>query len=260
MTTPPTAPVKPRMIFASKAAQQLQFVLGGLKFTSRRLTAEEDLVYEDVKLRGNFLQLPRERIEGTTQTLAVLLGHRTDAPVNPEWVAAHVNAQTESELMAYLRTGHTGPGLVLAPGHTFDLRQITLEIADRYFEGPLLSYADEARLSDAVASSADIVDELQDLQEGDLSPARSREKGQQMADQLLTMQRTGTDALAELLNERDPGREAEDYPGPVTGAWLLEHLTKDELTQLRAYLRTGEPAEADSPNADPTPANLPASG
>lgn len=255
-----TTPTKPRMIFASKTAQQLQFVLAGLSFTSRRLTAEEDLVYEDTKLRANFLQLPRERIESTTKTLAVLLGHRTDQPVSPGWVAANLNAQTEGELMAYLRTGHNGPGLVLAPGHTFDLPQIELEIADRFFTGPVLSYADEARLSDAVAGSADIVDELHDLEDANMSAAQTREKGQQVADHLLTSRRAGTDALAELLNERDPHRDEMDHPGLVTGAWLLEHLTKEELDGLQLYLRTGEPVGADSPNADPTPANLPIGG
>jgi hypothetical protein len=247
------------MIFASKTAQQLQFVLGGLKFTSRRLTAEEDLVYEDVKLRGNFVQLPRERIEGTTQTLAVLLGHRTDAPVNPEWVAAHMNAQTEGELMAYLRTGHNGPGLVLAPDHTFDLPEISLEIADRFFKGPLLSYADEIRLSDAVASSADIADELHDLDDETMTAAQQRQKGLEVADHLLTTRRATTAVLAELLNERDPSREAEDYPGPVTGTWLLTHMTKNELDQLQMGLRLGDLVEVDSPK-DPTPANLPISG
>ncbi|GAA5513648.1 hypothetical protein Dcar01_02392 [Deinococcus carri] len=261
-TTAPTAPTKPRMIFATKTAQQLQFPLGGLDFTSKRLTAEEDLIYEDAKLRANFLPTLREQVADTAGVLAVILGHRTAQPVTPDWVAAHLNATTETALMAYLRTGHEGPGLVPAPGVTFDLPQVDLDLYGRQFSGPVLSYAEMADLADALPTA--LGDEVHDLDESSMTAAQIRAKGQELAASVTASKRAQADGLAALLNVRrvvtpaEEGGEAAEVE-PITGTWLLEQMSREELDQLQAFLQTGEMA-GETPNAESTPANVPFSG
>lgn len=246
------SPAVPRMIFATRTLQQLPFKLGGVQFTSKRLTAEEDLVYENAKLRGAFLPL-HDQITETVATLTTLLRRRADTELENDWAAHHLNATTETALMAYLRTGHNGPGLVPAPGTTFDLPHIELEIDGQQFAGTVMSYAEAREFSRALPMEA--AERAAELERQNLTVSETRRQALDMVQELTKGKYDVADRLADVLGRRQQDAEGREL---ITGAWLLERLSQSELEQLQRFLQTGQ-METEAPNA-PTPANLPISG
>ncbi|WP_293913739.1 hypothetical protein [Deinococcus sp.] len=247
-----------RIVAATKTFQQLRFPLGDQKFISARLHGEEELIYQEVSV-VNTLGLPLQEITANTVGFLVSLlrnrvWHGPDTPrpdIDEPWVQRYLGPSNEPELMAYLRTGHRGPGLVPAPGEHWDLPPVKLELEDRVFEGLALSYQDLLAYSEEY-SALERAERAQNLMrstdEVNVTLAQVQTEGRQIIQERSTVVRAEAAATAALLNARrqDGGEE-------ISGAWLLERVTLDQLTAVRTYLTSGkepEPEEAQTPKAE----------
>ncbi|WP_339096188.1 hypothetical protein WDJ50_02545 [Deinococcus sp. VB142] len=249
-------PTKPRMIFATKTLQQQKFPLGDREFFSTRLTGEEEIVYQEGSTLASFgMNLPQQT-RANLDMYALFLNHRIDGPaVDAEWTGQYLGPSNVLELMAYLRTGHNGPGIVPAPGMVLDLPELPqdIEIGGRVFGGRALSYNEYLHYLDSLPDEDMVSIAVRVQQEGDANPIALLNEARQVVSYTSATRRAQAGAVAAQLSVRIlDGGEA------VSGEWILEHLSIDEVAQVFDYLRTGK-LEADSPN-DSTPANLPISG
>lgn len=250
-----TTPTKPRLIFATKTLQQQTFPLGDREFFSKRLTGEEEIVYQEGSTLAGFGMNLVEQTEANLSMYAAILSRREvrSQGVDAVWAGQHLGPSNVLELMAYLRTGHNGPGIAPAPGVTLHLPELSqdIEIGGRLFGGRTINYHEYVAYLRALPSD-DLVSEASRLQRqgGDLDPLDLMSEAQRMVRVTSDTRRGQAAAVAAQLSAR-----VLDGGEPVSGEWLLEQLSIDELGQLADYLRTGE-LGADTPN-DSTPENVP---
>lgn len=246
---------------ATKTRQQIPFHLGGRGFLSYRLSGEEEILLQEA---SGVAQIdPAGLPEQFALMAQILTARKMDGePVDVGWVADVFGPANWGTVTAYLRTGHNGPGLVLRPGETFDLDILELQLGEREFSGPMMNYAEFQKLktdldelgllrevsrlaeysgADAVLTAAGHVEAL--LQDGKEAYRRSTRTHYAKAD-----------VVAQVLNCR-----MSDGGAPITGEWLLQEYELSDLETLLNYWLTGE-AQAEDPNAEPAPANVPLHG
>lgn len=261
---------KPRLVFATKTLQQLPFRLGGQTFTSKRLTAEEELLLQEANGVAALGLNPHDDLLSLTGVLAGLLKKRDQSEMFiadwHDWTQQHLGPSNVTDLTLYLRTGHNGPGLVPRDDFNFDLQEVEpLEIAGRTFAGRLMNYGEYRRLRTVMNEMDTLAKAARFAALGEdpsvlLASGGVREALSGAADfyhQQTNVQREKAQVIADLLN----ARRVDDEAGAVDGAWLLEHLQLSDLEALLNFYLTGQnpQPEGETPNA-PTPANLPISG
>ena len=260
---------KPRLVFATKTLQQMPFKLGGQAFTSKRLTAEEELLLQEANGVAALGLNPNDDLLTLTGVLGGLLQKRYLGELHitdwRTWTEQHLGPSSVADLTLYLRTGHNGPGLVPRDDFNFDLQEVEpLEIAGRTFAGRLMNYGEYRRLRTVMNEMDTLAKAARFAALGEdpsvlLASGGVREALSGAADfyhQQTNVQREKAQVIADLLN----ARRADDGD-TVDGAWLLEHLELSDLEALLNFYLTGQnpQPEGETPNA-PTPANLPISG
>jgi len=263
------------MIFATKTLQQLRFPIGDRKFISRRLTGEEELIYQEVSTLIQMGLAVGDSTQASVDSLLGLLQRRLadgEQPIDADWIAANLGPSNEPELMAYLRTGHRGPGLVPAPGEHWDLVELKaedgtpgLDLYGRLFAGRALSYQEVRAYENSSAGvqrASEAQQVIRDVSKAggstDLSLDDIQNETRQIVHDLTETRRGQIEATATLLNAR-----IADEGEPITAAWLLENFSLEELGEIRKYLSTGKTdlVEVETPKAEgDAPANVPIDG
>lgn len=259
---------KPRLIFATKTLQQVPFALGNQTFIAKRLTAEEELLFQEVNGVAALGLNPNDDLAALTTVLAGILQKREAGDThttNRDWVEQHLGPSNMTDLMLYLRTGHNGPGLVPREGESFDLPEVEkFEIDGFAFAGRLMNYGEYRKLKaslnemDTLARAGRFAALGEDvtglLASGSVKDALGDAAG--FYHQQAQRQREKAQIIADMLNTR----RADDQD-TIDGAWLLERLDLEQMEQVLNFYLTGKDfvQEGDTPNAS-TPANLPLNG
>lgn len=267
MTNQDNQKQKPRLVFATKTLQQVPFQLGAHTFMAKRLTAEEELLFQEVTGVAGLGLNPQDDLLEQSAVLTGILQKRLQdgGTISRDWVECHLGPSNMNDLMLYLRTGHNGPGLVPREGESFELQEVEpLEIDGRTFAGRLMNYGEYRQLKtalnemDTLARAARFASLGEDvtglLATGGVQDALSG--AVDFYHQQTGQQRQKAQIIADMLNARRV-----DEGDTVDGAWLLDHLGLADLEALLNFYLTGrspEP-EGETPNAG-TPGNLPLHG
>lgn len=223
--------------FATKTAQQQKIPMGDRSFISKRLTGEEELIYQEYDILSSTQLTMKDKLNASVDMLYSLLRNRMEG-VDREWVARNTNATIEADLIVFLRTGHDGPGFVPKDADAFNLKVFELEIGDRRFGGKVLSYHDLMRYAEHRIET-DIMEEVGGLETSTLESVEDIQKmSKNLVNRLSGAHHKLADATAEALNER-----ISDGGEPITGAWLLQHLTLEENAVLQSFIMNGESIE-----------------
>lgn len=248
-----TEPRKPRLVFATRTAQQRPLKLGGKTFFSRRLTGEEELLQQEAALSPLTKTGMVAQAMATVELLVSLLSSRAATEgdrVDADFVMAHFGEPNAEPFITMLRTGHNGPGLDPAPGETFDLPLLEpVEIDGRLFEGRAQNFGEAILNAERLDAS---VGGLQAVPGGVNALLEESERLPELLAQVGNLSRVQADNLAALLNAR-----VADGGEPVDGPWLLARLSNAEIAQVAGYLQRGEVPEDPKAGDGPTPENLP---
>lgn len=220
--------------FATKTAQQQIFTVGDRKFFATRMNGEEELIYQEHDIMSSTHITLEQKIDASVSFLHKILRRRVaEGTIDEEWVARNVNADVESNLILFLRTGHNGPGLVPKDPDAFQINLFEVEIGDRKFGGKALSYQD-LKVYSTLNLEENIFNGIEAIKDEPLSPERIRGLVDEMSGKLTSVHQQLANSTALALNER-----ILDGGDSITGDWILQQLTLEEVNQLQSFIMKG---------------------
>lgn len=235
---------KPRLIWGTRAGQQKLFTINEKAFFAKRLTGEEEIIWQEATTKMALNMQPEAQLSLITDLFVDLLARRSQGGEKVEhgFVGANIGPSNAEEIIAFLRSGTQGEGFEMNGLHGLGLKNFgEFQVGEEIFNALAISY-DEMRTLLAIGPSD--VDPLQLTQmqlDGDNIDI---DKVRELPAITAKIQRAKFEQLDYLLERR--------ARSPYKVGFAAASIGLDDADQVMAYLQSGElPAleGEDSPNS-----------